>query len=52
MVVADESWDAYPVRDVCEVGGGVCVHGTRPLEHAGDVLVSTDLTKILISEHV
>ena len=35
MVVADESWDAYDVRDVCEVGGGVCVHGTHPLEHAG-----------------
>ena len=49
MVVPDESWDAYPVRDVCEVGGGVRAWYS-PACNDGDVLVSTKLIDMLISE--
>ena len=51
LAVADESWDAYECERACLSWEDVCVHGTHVLAHAGGVLVTSNLTKKLISEN-
>ena len=41
----------HAMWETCARWAVVCVHGTRLLEHAGGVLLSTKLAEILFSEH-